>query len=241
MRTTSAVRALLMPEFCTDAMGLQQVLEADARQGLEPAVPELGREYPLGGGSFVVYGPARAYDGINNCSLVLRFTYGQIRILFTGDMELEEAGEILDSGADLSADVLKVGHHGSRNATSYRLLRAVMPRYAVISCAADNEYGHPHEETLSLLEDSGAAVLRTDYNGTVALRSDGETIVVETERGEVPQPAEPEPEQYIGNRNSKVLHTAGCGSLPKEENRVYFDSWEQAIQEGYRPHSACCG
>ena len=232
---------LLMPDVFTDSMCYQQVLEAAARQDLTPTEPELFREYPLGGGSFVVYGPEKEYSDKNNCSIVLKLTYGETSFLFTGDMETEEAGDIVESGADLSADVMKVGHHGSSNSTPYRFLREVMPAYSVIQCAAGNDYGHPHEELLSRLEDSGTAILRTDLNGTVVIRSNGSELTVTVEKGEVPVPAEPEPELFIGNVNSKKLHTADCGSLPKEENRVYFDSWDQAVAAGYEPHAACCG
>ena len=88
-----------------------------------------------------------------------------------------------DSGEDLSATVLKVGHHGSNTSTSYVFLRQVMPAYAIISCGKDNAYGHPHEEVLSRLADEGAAVYRTDECGTVVCRSNGAKVTVRTEKG----------------------------------------------------------
>ena len=76
----------------------------------------------------------------------------------------------------MSADVLKVGHHGSSSSTTYPWLRAVAPQYAVISCGKDNSYGHPHEETLSKLRDAEVEVLRTDKNGTIVFTTDGTSL-----------------------------------------------------------------
>jgi len=78
--------------------------------------------------------------------------------------------------------VLKVAHHGSKNASGYQFLRAVNPQYAVISVGADNSYGHPTEETLSRLRDQGCALYRTDLQGDITMTSDGADIVVEVEK-----------------------------------------------------------
>ena len=88
----------------------------------------------------------------------------------------EEEHEILESGAELACDVLKLGHHGSSNASSYRFLRETNPEAVVISCGYDNSYGHPHRETLERIEDLGAALYRTDTQGTIAVFSDGEHL-----------------------------------------------------------------
>ena len=83
----------------------------------------------------------------------------------------------MEAGVDLSADVLKVNHHGSETSNSYVFLREVMPTYAIISVGADNSYGHPSDEVLSRLEDAGAIVMRTDQMGTIICVSDGQSIV----------------------------------------------------------------
>lgn len=80
---------------------------------------------------------------------------------------------MLDSGADISADVYKVGHHGSKYSSSKDFMKAVKPAYAVISCGEDNAYGHPHAETLNTLRMSGVKVYRTDESGTIIATSDG--------------------------------------------------------------------
>ena len=84
---------------------------------------------------------------------------------------------MLDSGMPLQADVLKVGHHGSRSSSTQEFVDAVRPRYSVISCGKDNSYGHPHQEVLDVL--AGSTILRTDILGTIVMHSDGETITID--------------------------------------------------------------
>ena len=102
--------------------------------------------------------------------------HGDNRFLLTGDMERVAENDLVESGADLKADVLKVGHHGSEGSTGYVFLREVMPTYAVISCGKDNSYGHPDEATLSRFRDAEVMVLRTDDCSTIIARSDGKDI-----------------------------------------------------------------
>ena len=101
---------------------------------------------------------------------MLKVTYGETSFLFTGDAEREAEKALVDSGIDLSATVLKVGHHGSNTSTSYVFLREVMPKYGVISVEKGNEHGHPHSEPLSRLMDADVEIYRTDLNGTVTIR-----------------------------------------------------------------------
>lgn len=121
------------------------------------------------------------YDSLNNYSIVLKITFGIRSFLFTGDAEKLSENEMLEKGYDLSADVLKAGHHGSSTATSKKFLTAVNPEYAVISCGKDNEYGHPHKEVVELFEKFGIRYFRTDTDGTVTAVCDGDNISVVTE------------------------------------------------------------
>ena len=121
-----------------------------------------------------------AFDEINDYSAVVRFTYGSVSFMLTGDAEEPVEENILESGAEISAQVLKCGHHGSSSSTSLPFLRRVNPAVAVISCGADNKYGHPHRETLESLNALGCTVLRTDELGTIAVTTDGEAYAVHT-------------------------------------------------------------
>ncbi len=147
------------------------------RQGAELEQPRPGDDFQLGGATIRVIGPLNLqYEDANNLSLVLMVEYGENRFLFTGDMEELAEQELLEAGVDLKADVLKVGHHGSYSSTGYRFLRESAPTYAVISCGAANDYGHPHEVTLSRLQDADTIIFRTDRMYTVVAESDGKYI-----------------------------------------------------------------
>ena len=133
-----------------------------------------------GGASAAVLAPnSDSYDDYNNYSVVIRLSYKSNAFLFTGDAEALSEKEI---GANVQADVLKVGHHGSSSSTSAAFLKKVAPKYAVIEVGAGNDYGHPTQQTLQRLAGVGAAVYRTDLNGTVTMVCDGTNISVSTEK-----------------------------------------------------------
>lgn len=138
-----------------------------------------------------VLGPVRAYDApteLNDLSVVLHVRYGETAVLLAGDAEARAENRMLDTfpASMLRADVLKLGHHGSSTSTGYAFFLAVDPDYAVASCGKDNDYGHPHLETLSLLYDTHTAFYRTDCDGSVTFRLNGETVSVECSRKETP-------------------------------------------------------
>ena len=120
------------------------------------------------------------YEDENNYSSVLKLTYKGFSFLFTGDAETISEYDMIENGAYLKSDVLKVGHHGSTTSTSNQFLRAVNPAVAVISVGRDNSYGHPHREILERLSD--LKLYRTDLNGTVTVFCDGESLSVSTEK-----------------------------------------------------------
>jgi beta-lactamase superfamily II metal-dependent hydrolase len=121
------------------------------------------------------------YDDLNNYSIVAKLTFGQRTFLFTGDAEKESEQQMLKKYSDnLRCDVLKVGHHGSSSSTSANFLKAVSPKYAVISCGKDNDYGHPHKEVLSRLSTAKVEVYRTDEQGTILASSNGTDLTFKT-------------------------------------------------------------
>lgn len=152
---------------------LEEVIQ---RKAIPRVVPEAGIEVRLGDSLIQVLGPLQVSDNPNNNSVILKVTFGKTRFLFTGDAEREEELDLLNNGCDVSADLLKVGHHGSETSTSYYFLREVWPAYAVISVGAGNDYGHPHEAVLSRLSDAEVTAYRTDECGTVTAVSDGNTV-----------------------------------------------------------------
>ena len=122
--------------------------------------------------------PGDAWEDLNNWSVGLRLEYGETAFLFTGDAEAVSEQNMLLAGQPLACDVLKVGHHGSDTSTGALFLAACAPRYAVISCGAENAYGHPHQTVLDALGLLGATVYRTDENGTITAESDGQTVTL---------------------------------------------------------------
>lgn len=119
----------------------------------------------------------RAGGSVENAnSVVLRLSYGDFALLLTGDAEFESEALLMKANLPLSAQVLKVGHHGSRHATSGRFLEMINPQAALISCGADNRYGHPAQLTLDRLRQANVNVFRTDLSGELAVISDGKTF-----------------------------------------------------------------
>ena len=156
-----------------DTSSYEILSDAVSAKGLAMTVPELGESYSLGEARFEFIGPLEEYDNLNDDSLVMRLEYGDTSFLFTGDMTSKAERDLLEDGANVKCDVLKVGHHGSSGSSSYRFLYEAEPKIAVISCEAGNSYGHPHEEALSRLNDCGAEVCRTDLEGSIIIFSNG--------------------------------------------------------------------
>lgn len=194
---------------------------------------------------------SESYENVNSYSAVLKLSYGSASFLFTGDAEALSEQEILAAKTDVTADVLKVGHHGSNTSTSGPFLEAVSPDIAVISVGEGNSYGHPSQQVIAALTKAKAEIYRTDLHGTIVVVSNGQEITVATDKKASPEkerapgitPAlitEPSKEQeYVGNKNSKKFHLPSCKSLPTPQNRVYFKLREEAIKAGYEPCKVC--
>ncbi len=170
---------LLTPVTRWDSRAFRSMMASAAAQGTAVAVPKAGDTLQLGGASVTVlhcWPEAIPLGRANDASIVLRIDYGRTSFLFTGDAEDWAEYMMIDAGASLKADVLKVSHHGSSTASTAEFLRAVRPGTAVISCGKNNDYGHPHSAVLNRLRALDCTVLRTDELGTVVLQSDGETV-----------------------------------------------------------------
>ncbi len=217
------------------------------QQNLSLYCPYPGDVYTFGGAEITVLGPMRDDYDTNDTSIVLHVTYGDTAFLFSGDAETQAEKDILDAGFDISSTVIKAGHHGSSTSNSYRWLREANADYVVIPVGTDNSYGHPHKEILSRFRDAGMTVYRTDLQGHIVCWSDGIGVTFTTKK----QAAETNPTEtdgsgqlgqadlFIGNANSRKLHLPSCGGLPAENNRVEFTSYEEALAQGYEPHSGC--
>ncbi|MGZ3450042.1 MAG: DNA internalization-related competence protein ComEC/Rec2 [Polyangiales bacterium] len=141
--------------------------------------------HAIGGAIVEVLHPCPAFDpdrGANDNSLVVRIGFGTRHVLLVGDSEHEAEASLLALHRDLHADLLKVGHHGSRTSSSAAFLAAVSPSIATVSCGVRNRFGHPHRVALDRLESAGIRVLRTDLWGAIRFTTDGASVAVETAR-----------------------------------------------------------
>ena len=144
-------------------------LMQEIKQGAyELEYAKLGAVYDLGEASFKIIGPIETDEiNLNNYSIVLKVTFGDMDVIMTGDAETKVEKAIIESGETLGAEILKVGHHGSDTSSSDEVLDAVSPLYALISAKVGNKYEHPIKSTMQKLEKRKIEVYRTDENGTV--------------------------------------------------------------------------
>jgi competence protein ComEC len=143
--------------------------------------------FAFGGAAIEVLAPSADYlpadEPTNNDSLVMRVTFGQRSFFLSGDVERGIEQEMLYTNELHSTDVLKVAHHGSRTSSTEEFLSAVQPVFALISAGFENSYGHPHPTVVARLREHHAAVLRTDRDGMITIRTDGRRMNVETYSG----------------------------------------------------------
>jgi len=117
---------------------------------------------------------------LNNISIVAKVTFDEVSVLLTGDIEKEAESDLLSDPGDLPANILKVAHHGSASSSTMDFLQEVEPEISIIMCGEDNQYGHPHDETLNRLEEVGTEIYRTDIHGHIIVESCGKDYNITT-------------------------------------------------------------
>lgn len=168
---------IIMSDAVKDTYVFNSLLDAieNSEINIIRAVP--GSEYRAGEMKIAVLAPIGEFDDYNDYSVVTRIEYGATSAIVTGDAEKGSEKLMTEKyGSALRSDVLKLAHHGSSTSTGEEFFRAVSPQYAVISCGKDNSYGHPHGETLELLNKYGVKYYRTDLEGSIVFVSDGENV-----------------------------------------------------------------
>ncbi|MBW9150366.1 MBL fold metallo-hydrolase [Clostridium sp. CM028] len=171
------VGKIYMPKRTATTKTFKDVVNAIKSKGLKITAPTPGESFKLGEATCTILAPnGSEYKDVNNESIVIKVTFGSNSFLFTGDAENISENEMLSKGFNVSADLLKVGHHGSNSSTTEGFLNKVNPKYAVISVGKDNSYGHPHKSTMEKLQAKGIKVYRTDENGTIVATSNGKDI-----------------------------------------------------------------
>ncbi len=224
---------------------------AISTEGLTAKKPNAGTVYTYEYLSITVLYSAVGSDS-NNSSIVCMLEYGSFKFLFTGDAGEEVESQLVSSGKDLSCDVLKVGHHGSRTSSTASFLNAVSAEYGVI-CVGNNSYGHPTSEVLGRLSSAGVSVYRTDTHGNVVFSTDGATLYLPgggtdssgsgsgtSSGGSSSGDTSSSTQYFIGNTETKVFHLPTCSNLPaaSKQNTMYNYNWIINIA-GYTPCGRC--
>ena len=158
-------------------------LNAVKDKGLKLTPATVGEEYQLDENTVLkILAPLSDYDSLNNYSIVCMVTHGENKFLFMGDAEKDAEGDLLETNADIDADVLKAGHHGSNSSSTMKFLSAVSPLYTVVSVGADNSYNHPSEKAIQRILKYSKDIYRTDLQGNIICISDGNNISFEFEK-----------------------------------------------------------
>ena len=174
---TFPVSTVWGPDYETGTRVFESFRSVIAAKGLSCTQPDVGSQIQLGDAVIQVLAPSGSdYSDANNYSIAIRVQDGSTSFLITGDAEAESEAQMTASGLNLDSDVYVMGHHGSGTSTSWDLLQAATPEYAVLSCGAGNSYGHPHIESMEKMQAMGIQLLRTDKQGNIVASTDGNTI-----------------------------------------------------------------
>ncbi|WP_088825581.1 MBL fold metallo-hydrolase [Listeria goaensis] len=165
----------------------ERVIDAALDSGAAYKEPRTGDEASFGPFELSVLSPKTLSNDANNDSIAIRLTYKDILAIFTGDAEKGREEEMVDSGINLKADILDLGHHGSSTSNQPFFLDKVEPEVAIYSAEKGNSYGHPHVEVLEWLKERNIQTYGTDVNGTVTITTDGQTLNVATEKAGTPK------------------------------------------------------
>ena len=179
---TFEIKNIIMPDCAATTDIFEETLDAIEERNVNLLEAVSGDEYSINSLKFKILAPnSDSYSKTNDYSVVIRLSFGEASAIFTGDAEELSEKEILSrySAKELKSDLLKVGHHGSSSSSSIAILRAISPKYAVMSLGEDNSYGHPDKEIINRLEDMDITYFRTDIDGTVVFSCDGKTFTKE--------------------------------------------------------------
>ena len=175
---------IFFPKQTATTKTFENFVKAVKNKGKKLYAPVSGESFSLGEANFQVLAPnSSKYEESNNYSIVIKLTYKNKSFLFMGDAEELSEKEIIKKGYDLKSDILKLGHHGSRSSTSTDFLNKVSPSAVIISVGKDNDYGHPHKQTMIKLNNLNIPVYRTDESGTIVLYCDGDNISFNVKEG----------------------------------------------------------
>jgi len=170
------VQNVIGSDYVHDSKLYDSFMDAVKEEGLKIQYPEVGEKFTFGEGQITILAPDEITNDSNANSVAIKLSFGENSFIFTGDADVSSEKAMVTSGIDLSCDVLSAGHHGSSTSNSSIFLEKTVPEYVVISCGADNSYGHPHVEVMELLEAMEIDLFRSDVQGTVVATTNGKEI-----------------------------------------------------------------
>lgn len=195
-----SVAEVWMSGFEHTTILFEHLLDAVLESETDYWEPRTGESYTFGTLRLEVLNPAEIGADLHASNLVVRAVYGNTAFLFTGDAERRSEGHMIETGLPLEAQILQLGHHGSRTSSSLEFLLAVRPELAVYSAGLDNSFGHPHQEVINRLKILEVPVYGTDLNGTIVAWTDGHSYRVYAESGQELVPTEGAPSWREGGR-----------------------------------------
>ena len=178
------VDTLIIPNAVNTSATFRKMLDAIEENDCSVTEGKAGVSIDLGETKIELLAPVKDdYQSLNDASVVAKITYGDISFLFAGDAEVISERDMLENDYEaLDSTILKVAHHGSSTSSSKEFIKAVSPEVAIYSCGKNNEYGHPHKETVKLIDSVVADSYRTDKNGNIIITTDGLGYEVYTEK-----------------------------------------------------------
>ena len=236
------IDAVFIPHTPGESNEYNKLVNLIEKRNIRVKYAEARKYYSVGENCLLSVLSVDMVEETNDSSIVMKISYLNNSFLFTGDASASVLNGIMEEGYDISADVLKVPHHGSDSSSPILFLKNVNARIALISVGRDNIYGHPTENVIRRLKNLNCDIYRTDIDGTVIVKGDGDTIGVSCEKivdWDAEERLKVESGPIIGNINSKVYHNEDCMSLPADYNRIFFLKPEDAEESGYRPCSMC--
>lgn len=179
------VENILLSEPCNDSSETatyERFLDAAEESGAEIILAEKDYTFTLGYANCKILSPAEIDSNENNNSIVMHIAAGETSFLLTGDAEKKIEKEVMKNYPYLTATILKVGHHGSSTSSYEDFVKQISPEAAIIQCGADNSYGHPHKETVSVLNELGITFYRSDIYGNIKISCTADSYTLSTEK-----------------------------------------------------------
>lgn len=256
---------IIMPNQSTSTRCFEKMLDAVENNNVNVIEAKAGNDFSVGNFNCKIVGPIEITKETNDNSVVIKLSYLNDSILLTGDCSKGEESDILNSGADISANLLKAGHHGSSTSSTEAFVSAVNPQIAVISCGQNNDYGHPHKETVARFNKHNIKMYRTDTMGTIIAECSGNGInmkygnnivsdtqtkavattdnAVENTTAEVKSTnSKTGSNTYILNTGSMKFHKPSCSSVSKmndNNKEEYVGNAVDLKNKGYSPCGIC--